>query len=99
MPEPVREWPPALEHVLSEIRPISGLTGCYLADADLSKDEVLLLNLFEVGARLGRISFKDPATSKQFSAYMNVPVGIGPPREAKAGAVRMRIALTDVHPH
>jgi hypothetical protein len=99
MPESVRQWPHVLEHALSEIRPVSGVTGCYLADADLSKDEILILNLFEANARFGHIRFKDPATARELLAYLNTPVCIGPPRVARAGAVRVRIPLSDVHPH
>jgi hypothetical protein len=99
MPNLVREWPHELNRALTGIRPVSGLPGCYLADADLTKDEVLLLNLFEASARLGHISFMDPATSRRFLAYLSTPIGIGPPQEAKGGSVRVRIPLTDVHPH
>jgi hypothetical protein len=99
MPEPVREWPHALDHALRDVRPVTGVTGCYLADADLTKDEILLLNLFEANARFGHVRFKDPATAQDLLAYLNTPISIGPPRIPRHGAARVRIALSDVHPH
>ncbi|MET0741893.1 MAG: hypothetical protein ABWY78_00835 [Microvirga sp.] len=99
MAEPVREWPPALDHALRDVRPVRGVDGCYLADADLTKDEILLLNIFEARARFGHIRFRDPATARDLVAYLNTSVSIGPPRIPRDGAVRVRIALSDVHPH
>jgi hypothetical protein len=99
MAEPVREWPPALDHALRDVRPVRGVDGCYLADADLTKNEILLLNIFEARSRFGHIRFRDPATARVLVAYLNTSVSIGPPRIPRDGAVRVRIAFSDVHPH
>jgi hypothetical protein len=99
MAESVRMWPSALDHALRDVRPVRGVDGCYLADADLTKDEILLLNIFEAGARFGHIRFRDPATARDLVAYLNTPVSIGPPLTPRQGAARVRIALSDVHPH
>jgi hypothetical protein len=78
---------------------VKGVNGCYLADADLTKDEILLLNIFEARARFGHIRFRDPATATDLVAYLNTSVSIGPPRMPGNGAVRVRIAFSDARPH
>ncbi|MBM6596463.1 hypothetical protein [Microvirga pudoricolor] len=96
MVELVREWPRSLERALSEIRAVSGRSGCYIAEVDLSEDEVRTLNLFEASARHEHVSFRDPETAQACFAYLNTPVGLGGPRAPGAGIARVRISFTDV---
>jgi hypothetical protein len=97
MSELVRQWPRELERVLAELRPISGRTGCYAAEVDLSEEEVRALNLFEGSARHVHVCFKDPMTAEECFAYLNHPVAVGAPK--RGYAARVRVSLTDVQPH
>jgi hypothetical protein len=96
MAELVREWPQNLARALNEIHPVSGRSGCFVAEVDLSEDEIRALNLFEASARHEHVSFRDPATSQQCFAYLNTPVGLGSPQEPEGHMARVRISFTDV---
>jgi hypothetical protein len=96
MAELVREWPHSLDRALSELRPVSGRSGCYVVEIDLSEDEVRALNLFEASARHEHVSFRDPGSELQCFAYLNTPVGLGRAHDPGRGVARVRISLTDV---
>jgi hypothetical protein len=96
MAELVREWPQTLDRALKEIKPVAGRAGCYVAEVDLSEDEVRALNLFEASARHEHVSFRDPDTAQQCFAYLNTPVGLGGAAGAGPGVARIRISFTDV---
>jgi hypothetical protein len=94
--ELVREWPHNLDRALNELRAVPGRLGCYVAEVDLTEDEVKALNLFEASARHEHVSFRDPETSELCFAYLNTPVGLGGARERARGISHVRISLTDV---
>ncbi|QFU16753.1 hypothetical protein [Microvirga thermotolerans] len=96
MPELVRDWPHILQRVLREIRPADGRADCYVAEVDLSEEELRALNLFEASARHEHVSFADPETAEGRLAYLNTPVGLGKARNGE-GIARVRISFTDVH--
>ncbi|MGO4573658.1 hypothetical protein [Microvirga sp. 2TAF3] len=96
MPELVREWPRLLERVLTQIRPVAGCAGRYMAEVDLSEDELRALNLFEASARHEHVSFKDPLTSEEYFAYLNTPIGLGKPQNEGGCIARVRISFTAV---
>ncbi|AWM86741.1 hypothetical protein [Microvirga sp. 17 mud 1-3] len=95
MPELVREWPHLLNRVLAEVRPADGRGDCYVAEVDLSEDELRALNLFEASARHEHVAFTDPATAQGMFAYLNTPVGLGKPLDG-SGIARVRISFTGV---
>lgn len=95
MPELVREWPHLLNRVLERIRPANGRADCYVAELDLSEDELRALNLFEASARHEHVAFTDPVTAEGRFAYLNTPVGLGKPHE-QYGIARVRVTFTSV---
>ncbi|MCB8823252.1 hypothetical protein [Microvirga rosea] len=95
MPELVREWPHLLKRVLEQIRPVAGRADYYVAEVDLSEDELRALNLFEASARHEHVAFTDPVTAEGRLAYLNTPVGLGKPQDLNRIA-RVRITLTAV---
>jgi hypothetical protein len=99
MPELVRQWPSELAHIVKHLHGLAGRQGCYAAEVDLSEDEMRALNLFQASARHEHVMINDPDTSEECYAYLNTPVGLGPPKEREGCIGRVRISLTDVHPH
>jgi hypothetical protein len=97
--ELLRHWPRELDHVLAALRPDPSGRGAYVAEVDLSEEELKLLNLFESSARHKHVAFLDRATSQAFLATLNTPVGLGAPRDPTGHVARVRITLLDVHPH
>jgi hypothetical protein len=96
----VRHWPHEIDHLLAELHPNPSSQGrCYVAEVDLSEDELRILNLFEGSARHEHVAFEDHATSQSCLAYLNTPVGLGAPHDPSGHVARVRITLTDVQPH
>ncbi|MBZ6078758.1 hypothetical protein [Microvirga puerhi] len=95
MPELVREWPYLLNRVLEQIRPARDRADCYIAEVDVSEEELRALNLFEASARHEHVAFTDPTTSEGRFAYLNTPVGLGKAQDRDRIA-RIRITFTAV---
>jgi hypothetical protein len=94
-----RHWPRELTHLLKDLQPRANDPACLVVDADLSEDEMRLLNLFEGSARHEHVTFEDPRTSRPYFAHLSTPIGLGSPADPKGHVGRVRIVLTGVEPH
>jgi hypothetical protein len=95
-----RPWPREIECILENLQPSpNGDPNCYVAEVDLSEEQVKILNLFQGAARHEHVFFHIPATSQSYLGYLHTPIGLGAPHDPAGHVARVRIALTEVEPH
>ena len=87
----LHSWPAEIQHLLSNITKNPEQPDTYFATADVTRDELTAVALFEVAARNGRVKFSIPGSASSLVACMNPIVGLG----SSTKAARIRISFYD----
>jgi hypothetical protein len=88
----VHNWPAEIAQLIAGIKSNPEQPDSYFAIADVTREELTIVALFEVAARNGRVRFLVPDAAASLVGCMNPIVGLGP----SSKAARVRISFHDV---
>jgi hypothetical protein len=91
----VHNWPREIGQLLASLKANAERRDSYFAVADVTRDELTTVALFEVAARNGRVCFGEPSSPTRLVGCMNPIVGLGRPGSSSQAA-KIRISFHDV---